>query len=297
MEILHWVVDFLTLVFVCTLCGVCVGAFVVLCGVRQNLDAKKRLLKVEYASEVSVAIRYHRELLSSRAEEAERERKANLRYDEKVAKEKLIQAVSRVREESISRFRTELTGDDHDSLDACVKEKQIKFSKSGRVVTVRVAALPTGRVAMEWMLNPTLPRPLTVICQRDCKVVDKQYSYRGECTADLQLGQEYDFTFEAWDGASNQEDSLQFVMRVPTAQEWNRTITPAPTQAIDEEAERKGKILRAIRKVTGEAEAWEAGMKEAEQRIDASDGSDEEKRKRKASIRANIILARNQQEQ
>lgn len=207
----------------------------------------------------------------------------------------VAQAVADVRTAAEERFRGSLAADDLEGVDRKLREAQLMFSRTGRYLTVRVCAVPTGWVGIEWMLDPKVSRPLKVVGRRNGKIVFVEHAYKGVFAEVLVRGREYMYTFEVMDHAAEYEDGFGFVLKIPTPAQWDRKVGGAP-EPRDDAAERRQKILEKVRGMAGEDELWENGRREGHQQIDATDAADLEKKRRKARLDAQIAKERDKTE-
>jgi hypothetical protein len=215
---------------------------------------------------------------------------------EQNAQATVAQAVADVRTASEERFRGSLVADNLEGVDRKLREAQLMFSRTGRVLTVRVCAVPTGWVGIEWMLDPKVSRPLKVVGRRNGKIVFVEHAYKGLFAEVLVRGREYMYTFEVMDNAAEYEDGFGFVVKIPTPAQWERKIGGTPEPPRDDAAERRQKIVEKVKGLAGEDELWESGRREGHQQIDATDTVDLEKKRRKARLDAQIAKERDKAE-
>jgi hypothetical protein len=100
-------------------------------------------------------------------------------------------------------------------------------------------------------------------------------------------------------GRYDREDGLTFTIRIPTEDEWKREVNPPPPPPappeIDQVARRQEKITEKLSIFTVEDEAWERGRLNGHQQIDATNATNDEKKRRKARLDAKIAQARDQE--
>jgi len=231
-----------------------------------------------------------------RRRECERQRelqreKARLEQESQQA---LMLAVAQLKDAAEERFKASLTAGDLEELDQRVREAQLVFSRTGRVLTARVYAVPTGWVAVEWMLDPSHPQPLRVVGKREGEVVFVEHAYRGVYADVLPRGREYTFELEAYDGDSPRERGFKFVVKIPTPKQWRRKVSAAAEP--DALAKQQKKIEQTIKLLTASDELWEQARRESHQKVDAAEGSDADKRRRKARLDAQIAQERDKDE-
>ncbi len=270
--------------------AICLGTFaaIVLIATAFNNDAAKNAKAQLAAGEVQLALRGR--ILEQKYDEqmAELEKRNTTARENEArrADETLALAIAEIRQESEKRFRSEFLVTDLVTLNDRIKEGHGARVYLGRVLTVRVLSSPTGWVVMEWTLDPRLAQPLKVICWRDAEMRFAQFAHRGVHYENLERGKAYGFNFAAIDGKIDREGSLQFVFRMPTQEEWSRSITPPPEA--DEKTRRKAKVIAEIERATSELEVWEEALRKTDPT--ATDGPED--MKRKATIRASIVRAR-----
>jgi hypothetical protein len=218
-----------------------------------------------------------------REERAERERQ-----------QALALTVAQLREAAEERFRGTLTAGTSEELDKRLREAQLIFSRSGRVITARVFISPTGWAGIEWMVDPSQPVPLRVIGRRDGEQVFMEYAYRGVYGDVLRRGREYTFSLEAYDGNRALEPGFAFTVKVPTERQWQRSLgAGASPDALEEQ---KKRIEGTVKLLTGEDELWEKARREGHKRIDEEGGTEQEKRRRKARLDAQIAQERDKEQ-
>ena len=201
--------------------------------------------------------------------------------------------MAQLREAAEERFRGTLTAGTSEELDKRLREAQLIYSRTGRVITARVFVSPTGWVGIEWMVDPSQPLPPRVVGKRDGKVVFTEHAYRNVYADVLQRGREYTFCLEAFDGERALERGFEFPVKVPTERQWRRSLGPAtPPDAL---AEQQKKVEGAIRLLTGEDELWEKARREGHKRIDEEGGTEQEKKRRKARLDAQIAQERDKE--
>lgn len=209
----------------------------------------------------------------------------------------VAQAIADARTTAEERFRGSLAADNLEGVDRKLREAQLMFSRTGRYLTVRVCAVPTGWMGIEWMLDPKVSRPLKVVGRRNGKIVFVEHAYKGVFAEVLVRGREYMYTFEVMDHAAEYEDGFGFVVRIPTPAQWDRKVGGAPEPPRDDAAERRQKIMEKVKVLAGEDELWESGRREGHQQIDATDAADLEKKRRKARLDAQIAKERDKTEE
>lgn len=205
----------------------------------------------------------------------------------------LTKALAELRLTAEERFRPAIDAQGLEDLDQKLREAQLMHSHSGRVLSVRVLAVPTGWTSIEWMLDPDVPNPLRIICFRDDKIQFVDHAYKGRFTTVLARGKEYRFKFQAMDGSRDREDSFQFTVKLPTPGQWRRKVGEV---APDTTNERERQISDKVKRLTNEHNAWEKGRREGHQAIDGSDAPEGDKRRGKARLDAQIQRERDKDE-
>lgn len=220
--------------------------------------------------------------LAQKHEELERDFARRRQELEKHSELALAKSIQAVRDGADERYRVTLTPGELEERDQRLREAQLMFSRNGRVICVRGFATPTGWLALEWFLEPSLARPLTVVGVRDGKVVFSEHAYRGMYCDILERGREYTFVMHAMEGKFDREQGFQFVVRLPTDEQWRRRI--GGEDPISAGAARERRINERIQAIATEDGLWEKARREGHQRVEQSDGSEMEKKKRKASL-------------
>jgi hypothetical protein len=249
-------------------------------------------VEVEYEEKDEERQKASRAELKRKEAELEAEFSRKREEFEQNAQATVAQAIADVRTAAEERFRGSLSADNLEGVDRKLREAQLMFSRTGRVLTVRVFAVPAGWVGIEWMLDPKVPNPLKVVCRRNGKVVSVEHAYKGLHTDLLLRGKEFTFSLQAFEGDRQYEDGLEFVVKIPTPGQWERKVGGTPEPPRDDAAERRQKIVEKVKGLAGEDELWENGRREGHQQIDATEAADLEKRRRKARLDAQIAKER-----
>jgi len=204
------------------------------------------------------------------------------------------------REERRSRpaeeFQTSILAGTLQEIDRRLRQEQLLFSRSGRVLRVRVVAVPTGWVGIEWVLDAGLPQPLRVVGEKDGLVVFTEHAYRGLYVDTLERGRSYLFQFHAFDGSRVREPDFKMVITIPTPAQYARNIEAPAAKKPEQAAARKRRITKKAKMIMAEDALWESVRQQGHATIDASNGSDLEKRKRKSFLDAKLAREREKEE-
>jgi hypothetical protein len=151
----------------------------------------------------------------------------------------------------------------------------LQFARRGSLVLVTVQAAPSGIAFITWRTTIDRPVPYWVIVKQDRKLLSAERAYLGHITRSLACGADYTFTVEVYDdppvkgqAATNHEPGFEFVVQIPTAQQW---AWAGPKKRKNTTAE----IVGAITAVGQE-------RKKVEQAIDTLDLDPDEKQRMKA---------------
>jgi len=234
-------------------------------------EARRAREEQEREEKRKTALRLAREADAARREEETR------RQEEEA--ERLAQ---RAREAALERFRASNKDVDLEELDRWLKNSQLSAERMGRVLTVRVLAAPTGYVGIEWMADPRFTCPLRVQCQRGSQVLFEEHASQGSFIDIVSRGRDHLYRFHAYDGRRDEEPDFSFVVRVPTPRQWARKIERlAP--AAEDASQREERLMQKARQVVGDVVLREKLRREVHEAIDAAEGSDIEKRRKKAA--------------
>jgi hypothetical protein len=205
----------------------------------------------------------------------------------------IAEAIRSVREAASERYQSAIPATTLQELEKRLREAQLMFSRSGKVLTVRVAAVPTGWLAIEWMVDPNFREPPRVTGRRNGVKLFVERAYKGMCCDILNRGTEYRFTFHVSGKYTSEAEDLEFVIKLPTPRQWLRKVIE-PGEA-DHLSKREKRITQTVQKITKEDELWEKARRDAHEQIDATQTPDREKQKRKATLDAKIIDARDRE--
>jgi hypothetical protein len=131
------------------------------------------------------------------------------------------------RELAMQQFGGRITAKE---LERRLKESHLMFTRRGELLSIRVVGVPSGWVAIEWMLDPSLPEALWVKGRRGPTVVFREYAYRGMFTDILKPGEEYKFSLRVYDH-DVEVDCVRFTIKIPSRKQWNRSFAPLPAPA------------------------------------------------------------------
>ncbi len=123
------------------------------------------------------------------------------------------------------REQTKLVANNIEEVDGFIKEAQLFRQRLGRVLTVFIYTVPTGRALIRWVVERPQASFYYVIIWQDGETVATENADSGQVEVQLRPGQDYTFQFEAFYGSQSME-SPPFIIRVriPTAAEWNLSV-------------------------------------------------------------------------
>lgn len=243
--------------------------------------SKAEEAKQHYQSVFDEKVQQEQAELAKKKRELEREARDQQEEQARQAECALAEAVEDIRRAAEERYRSGIPDGNLDDVDQYLKNVQLRQSHMGRVLTVRVVVLPTGRMALEWALDPTLPYLLQVVGEKNEKTVFVEHAWRGVYPDTLVRGREYVFRLHAYDGNKDKEDNFRFTVKAPTQKQWDRKVNQ---QRIEGAVEREQRIVKQIEFIEAEDALWEKARQAGHKRIDASDVPEPEKRKRKARL-------------
>ena len=255
--------------------------------------AKAEEAKEHYQSVFDEKAQEEQAELAKKKRELEREARRQQEEQAREAECALAQAVEDVRQAAEERYRSGIPDGQLEEVDQYLKNVQLRQSHMGRVLTVRVVVLPTGRMALEWALDPTLPCLLQVVGEKNEKIVFVEHAWRGVYPDTLVRGRAYVFRLHAYDGNKDKEDNFRFTVKAPTQKQWDRKIQEL---RIEGAVAREQRIVKQIEFIEAEDALWQKARSEGHKRIDASNASDAEKRKRKAALDVKLEEERQKEE-
>jgi hypothetical protein len=136
------------------------------------------------------------------------------------------------------------------------------------------------------------------VVQNRCHAFD-DCNPKGIHSMQLKRAVEHDFELRIDDrDMGSPRETLRFTVRVPTEEEWNRTMqAPVAPIGVDAESVNKSKISQRIRKVKDGDALWEQGWQNIHQGIDSGPGSPQEKARKKARADAALMREREEHEE
>lgn len=241
---------------------------------------------------VFMSVHIHERISQSEKKKAERRREE----EEAARRREQEQATLAARKAAVVQWQDELSQTTLEQLDQKLKLGMLMFSREGRVISVRVVGVPTGYVTVQWSLDTNLPLALRVVGIKNDRVVFEEYAYQGQFIDLYSRGRSHDFEIHAFDGRTDYEPNFSFRIRVPTPEQFARTVAPALPPPlpppVDETALRKERIEKRIAEMAAEDALWLEARKKDYDQIDALPISDAEKRQMKAATDARRIEER-----
>lgn len=198
-------------------------------------------------------------------------------------------------EQALVAFKQSLlqSNDDWDKLDRMLTLELVRSQQYGKLTTVRVVSSPSGKVRIEWQVNPEISEVPQVRLGRPGKFA-VQHAYAGTFADVLVPGQDYAYDLTVHVGAFNR-DEIRFPVRVPTLEEWTWSMAgylrqakdPAPAIVEDRAAAQRKLLDRIVDEMVDRGTA----LKEAEAKLKAAGFSDEEIQMQLGRIEASLAGA------
>ena len=269
-------------------------ALITIVVVKIALCIKTAEVQDEFQSLCEEKEREQRAELEKKRRELEREARQQQEEQARQAQCALAKTVDDARQAAEERYRSGIPDGALEDVDTYLKNAQLRQSHMGRVLTVRVVVLPTGRMVLEWALDPTLAYLVQVVGEKNDKVVFVEHAWRGVYPDTLARGKEYVFSLHAYDGKKDLEPDFEFVVKAPTERQWERKIKE---RRIEGAVEREQRIVKKIEFIEAEDALWEKARQHGHRRVDESNASDPVKRKRKAALDVKLEEERRREEE
>lgn len=245
--------------------------------------------------------KYKRKLLAQateerlRQEQYLREREIEIQQQTSLA---VTTAVNEAREAAMKHYQSTIPEATLEQLHEHLKANVLMFSRMSRLLSVRVAGVPSGWVGIEWALVPSVPEPLRIVGHCEDKLQFSERAYRGFLTRYFRPGKNHHFRIRAYGEQSSwkAEDELEFIIPMPSEKQWNKLLNPPPPPPPDPLAEAKERVERTAKRITTMDELWEQVRRSGMQAINASDDSEIEKRRRRARLEARLIEEQRKEE-
>lgn len=123
------------------------------------------------------------------------------------------------------REQMKVTASTPEDLDEFIKNACLFRQPLGRVLTVAIYAVPTGRILIRWIVERPPPSPYYVAVIEDRVTIQSEYANEGEIVRQLQPGFDYRYQFEVIEGNRDLEKPPFYVtVNIPKPAVWNRTV-------------------------------------------------------------------------